>query len=318
MKKLIVLLLTFGLVTTSCENEPLDPILTGDDGSNNGGGNNDGGGNNGGGNNNNDILALASYSFDTNTNVPFFGEFIVNIDYTFNSDNLIGGIITNSPVFGQDIVTNTEITRNSNNKITETNTFYLGQLSDVTTITYNGSGQITQITYNDIESNDEDYEYNFSYSGNVVTKTEVGSEIITEYTYNNSDRLIKKESFINGNSIQLEVLEYDNNGNVISSIMTGDINTMSTYNYDSFENPLVEPFQARDYLSSLGDEYDDQAGNDIAQFGGANNWIGITTDNETFNFNVTYDNSNRILSRNGNFGDSDVTITQEEVFNYVN
>ena len=304
MKKILLILFSITLIT-SCENEPLDPDLTG-------------GGNNNGGNTSNEPLALSAYSFDTNTTVPFFGEIIVNIDYSFNSDNLINNIITDSPIFGQEIITSTEITRDNNNNITQTNTYYLGQLSDVTTITYNGSNQITQITYNDIESNDEDYEFNYTYDGNVVTKTEVGSDIVTIYTFNGNNQLVRKESFENDNTIQLEVLSYDALGNIISSVMSGEINNSSTYTYDSFENPLVEPFQARDYYSSLGDEYDDQAGNSIAQFGSTNNWIGITSDAAEFDFTVTYDDSNRILTRSGSFGDSEVTINQDEVFTYVN
>lgn len=298
---------------TACENEPLDPALTGDIDNNNNGGNDDDGGNT-----SDEFLALSSYTFDTNTTIPFFGDIVVNIDYSFNSDNLIDDILTNSPVFGQEIMTNTEITRDNNNNIIQTNTFYLGQLSDVTTVTYNSSNQITQITYNDIESDEEDYEYNFTYNSNEVTKTEVDSDIITIYTYNSSNRITRKESFASGNSIQLEILDYDSNGNVISSVMSGELNISSTYSYDDFQNPLVEPFQARDYLSSLGDEFDDQAGNSIAQFGSTNNWISVNSDNVEYNFNVTYDDSNRILTRIGNYGDSEVTISQEEMFTYVN
>ncbi|WP_299111381.1 hypothetical protein [uncultured Winogradskyella sp.] len=308
MKKLLLILLTLSLVT-ACDNEPLDPDLTGQ---------NPGGGNGGGNNTSDAPLALSAYTFDTSTSVPFFGEIIVDIDYSFNSDNLISGAITESPVFGQDITTNSEFLRDSNNNIIQSNTYYLGALSDVTTITYNASNQVTQITYNDIESDDEDYEYNYTYDGNVVTKTEVGSDIITIYTFNNNNQLIRKESFQNDISIQLEELTYDTMGNVISSVMSGEINTTSTYSYDTFENPLVEPFQARDYYSSIGDEYDDQAANSIAQFGSTNNWVGITSDVAEFNFTVTYDDSDRILTRSGSFGDDDIQISQSEIFTYVN
>lgn len=305
MKKVLLILLSL-TVMTSCENEPLDPDLTG------------GGDDGGGGNMSEELLALSSYSFDTNTTIPFFGEIIINVDYSFNSDNLIDDIITDSPIFGQEITTNTEVLRDNNNNIIQTNTYYLGNLSDVTTITYNGSNQITQISYNDIESNDEDYTFNYSYNGNEVTKTQVGSDITTVYNFNSSNQLVKKESFQSGNSIQLETLAYDTMGNVTSSVMTGEINTTSSYSYDTFENPLVEPFQARDFYSSLGDEYEDQAGNSIAQFGSTNNWIAINSDAVAYNFTVTYDSNDRILTRSGSFGDAEVQISQDEVFTYVN
>ena len=309
MKKILFILLSLTLIT-SCDNEPIDPELTGETGGNNGGGNN--------GNTSEEFLALSSYSYNTNTNVPFFGEIVVDIDYTFNSDNLLDGFITDSPVFGQEIITNTTVTRDANNNITETNTYYQGSLSDVTTITYNGSGQITQIAYNDIESDDEDYEFNYTYSGSEITKTEVGSDIVTVYTFNGNGRLVKKESFINDSSIQLEILNYDSNGNVVSSVMSGEINTTSSYIYDSNDNPLLEPFQARDQYSIIGDYYDDQAGNSIAHFGGSNNWTGVISDSSEYNFTITYDSDNRILTRNGSFGDAEVQISQDEIFTYVN
>tara|TARA_Y100000815_G_scaffold246167_1_gene245547 strand:- start:97 stop:1026 length:930 start_codon:yes stop_codon:yes gene_type:complete len=309
MKKILFILLSLTLIT-SCDNEPIDPELTGETGGNNGGGNN--------GNTSEEFLALSSYSYNTNTNVPFFGEIVVDIDYTFNSDNLLDGFITDSPVFGQEIITNTTVTRDANNNIIETNTYYQGSLSDVTTITYNGSGQITQIAYNDIESDDEDYEFNYTYSGSEITKTEVGSDIVTVYTFNGNGRLVKKESFINNSSIQLEILNYDSNGNVVSSVMSGEINTTSSYIYDSNDNPLLEPFQARDQYSIIGDYYDDQAGNSIAHFSGSNNWTGVISDSSEYNFTITYDNDNRILTRNGSFGDAEVQISQDEIFTYVN
>ena len=309
MKKILFILLSLTLIT-SCDNEPIDPELTGETGGNNGGGNN--------GNTSEEFLALSSYSYNTNTNVPFFGEIVVDIDYTFNSDNLLDGFITDSPVFGQEIITNTTVTRDANNNIIETNTYYQGSLSDVTTITYNGSGQITQIAYNDIESDDEDYEFNYTYSGSEITKTEVGSDIVTVYTFNGNGRLVKKESFINNSSIQLEILNYDSNGNVVSSVMSGEINTTSSYIYDSNDNPLLEPFQARDQYSIIGDYYDDQAGNSIAHFSGSNSWTGVISDSSEYNFTITYDNDNRILTRNGSFGDAEVQISQDEIFTYVN
>ena len=309
MKKILFILLSLTLIT-SCNNEPIDPELTGETGGNNGGGNN--------GNTSEEFLALSSYSYNTNTNVPFFGEIVVDIDYTFNSDNLLDGFITDSPVFGQEIITNTTVTRDANNNIIETNTYYQGSLSDVTTITYNGSGQITQIAYNDIESDDEDYEFNYTYSGSEITKTEVDSDIVTVYTFNGNGRLVKKESFINDSSIQLEILNYDSNGNVVSSVMSGEINTTSSYIYDSNDNPLLEPFQARDQYSIIGDYYDDQAGNSIAHFSGSNNWTGVISDSSEYNFTITYDSENRILTRNGSFGDAEVQISQDEIFTYVN
>lgn len=306
MKKILLLLCAFTLVT-ACENEPIDSELSGNTG-----------GNNSGGNTSEEPLALASYSFDTDTSIPFFGDIILDNDYNFNSDNLLHSVDSYSQSFGLEFITYTEFTRDNNNNLTVSNTYYLGELSDVTTITYNASNQITQISYNDIESDDEDYTYNYTYDGNVVTKTEVGSDIVTLYTFNSSNQLTRKESFINDTSIQLEVLTYDSTGNVITSTMTGETNVTSTYLYDSNENPLVEPFQARDYFNSLGDEYDDQAGNSYSHFASTNNWIGVITDGTEYNFTVTYDNENRILTRSGSYSEDEVSVTQEETFTYVN
>lgn len=316
MKKIVLLFLAVTLFT-GCENEAIDPALTSgniienpDDDTNNDG--------DGDGDTNNSPLNLSEYSFYSTTTVPFFGELTVNIDYSMGADNLINGIITNSPIFGQDIVTNTEIIRDGNDNTIQTNTFYLGELSDVTTITYNGQNQVTQITYNDIESDDEDYEYNYTYDGNEVTKTEVNSDIVTVYTFNNSNQLLRKESFEGDTSILLEILSYDNDGNVTSSVLSGEQNTNTTYNYDGFDNPLIEPFQSRNTYFTIGDEYDDQAGNTIAQFASTNNWIGINVDGSSFNFTISYDESDRILTRDGSFGDTEVSIEIEEVFTYAN
>ncbi len=305
MKKLLILLVSISLFT-ACDNEALDPGLLNDSG------------NNGGGNTSEEPLALDSYSFDVNSAVPIFGTIIVNSDFFFNSDNHVNNSTVASTFFGQTATENVTFSRNASNQITGYVSMSSGAITNQTTVTYSGN-QVSQIVYNYVEDDEDDYTYNFVYTGNTVTRTEVGSTISTVFTFNTNGKVTKKESFDGTTSILKEVVTYDANGNCSTSSITGEENTSSTFAYDANESPLKDAFSDQYMLSLLNDDYSDEIGSSLAQFDSHNNWIGITTPEGTVNFTVQYDSQNRITSRNGNYDLGDgVVIQQAENFQFVN
>ena len=312
MKKLFLILLTLTLVT-ACDNEPLDNDIY-NSGNTNGNGNGNGNGNN----TSEEALALNSYSFDTNSEVPIFGTIVVNADFFFNSNNKVSTSNIGSTFFGITVNENVTMNRNSNNQIIGFISQSNGTTTNETTVTYSGS-QISQIVYNFIEDDIDDYTYNFAYTDNTITRTEVGSSISTVFTLDTSNRIIKKESFDGDISILLENVTYDGNGNCATSVITGEENTSATYNYDSNENPLKDGFSDQYLLSFLNDDYSDDIGSTLAQFHSTNNWISITTPEGSVNLTVNYDSTNRITSRTGSYDLGDgVLINQAESLQYVN
>jgi hypothetical protein len=305
MKKLLFLLLSITLLT-ACDVEPLGSgVLVNN--------------NNGNGNNTNeDPLALSAYSLDVNSTVPIFGTIVVNSDFSFNSNNHVSNSVIASTFFGQTSTENVVITRDNSNRITGYVSMSSGVTTNETTVTYSGNN-IAQIVYNYIGDDEDDYTYNFTYSGNTITRTEVGSTISTAFTLNGINQLIRKESFDGTTSIKTEVLDYDGLGNCIASIITGEDATSSTFTFDANESPLKDAFSDQYILSFLNDDYSDEVGSSMAQFASPNNWISITTPEGTVNFTVAYDSDNRITNRTGTYDLGDgVLIQLSETFQFVN
>lgn len=305
MKKLILILLSITLFT-ACDVEPLDRDII-----------NNANNNNGNGNNPNNPLALNAYSLDMNSTVPLFGNIVVNSDFSFNSNNLVSSSIVESTFFGQTSTENVVFTRNNSSKITGYTSTSAGVLTNETTVTYSGNN-ISKIVYNYVGDDEDDYIYNFEYTGSTIKRTEVGSTIFTVFTLNNN-KLIKKESFDGATSIKTEVLNYDGLGNCITSIITGEDATSSTFVFDTKSSPLKDAFSDQVQLSFLNDDYSDEVGSSMAQFASPNNWIGVTTPDGTVNFTVQYDTENRITTRNANYNLGDgVLIQQAETFSFSN
>lgn len=320
MKKILLLLCAFTLVT-ACENEPLDPAFTG------------GGNNNGGGNGNSDDLTLSKYELDITLNTSFFGipiESITQTDYFLEE---------NSPGYGE--IESTVTSFGVSETVNETQTVEvnpngqvisflsinsLGQTTNNTTITYDGNN-ITNITYNyyfeEPDEEEEDYEYNFTYNGNTITRTEVGTTISTVFTLDDNNRFFKKESFDDGTLILSETVTFNEDGNCITSTTTGDNNLNITYSYDNFENPIPNQiYNLGNTLSVLNDDYEDTLGDALSHDFASKNCIATSINGESYNFNVTYDNSNRISTRAYEISlEADgVSLTTEfnEIFTYAN
>ena len=306
MKKLIILLLSI-TVFTACDVEPIDRAVL-----------NNANNNNGNENNPNNPLSLNGYSLGMNSIVPIFGTIVVNSDFSFNANNRVSSSVVESTFFGQSATENIVFTRNNSNKITGYVSTSAGVVTNETTVAYDGNN-ISKIVYNYVGDDEDDYTYNFTYTGNSIKRTEVGSTISTVFSLNSNNKLIRKESFDGATSIKTEVLDYDGLGNCISSIITGEEATTSTFIFDTKNSPLKDAFSDQYQLSFLNDDYSDQVGNSMAQFASPNNWIGIITPDASVNFIVQYDSENRITNRNAayNLGDG-VLVQQVESFEFVN
>ncbi|MDX1271650.1 hypothetical protein [Bizionia paragorgiae] len=307
MKK-IVFLLSLAIAFTSCNNEPLDsdiiigaedPFTPTDPGTPS------------------DDLTLATYSYNVDAQVPFFGTITTDSDFTFTNGKA-SAITTEASFLGTTSTTQTEIVTNASNQVTDLLSYEGSTLTNETLIAYDGQN-ISQIVYNFIEDDTEDYTYTFTYNANIATRTDADNGQTTEFEFDGNNNLIRKETFENGVSLQKETLSYLPNGNCASSTMTGETETTVTYAYDTFTNPLKQGFSNQYLLSLFNDDYDSQAGNIIAQFHGVNNWIASTTPEGTFEFTVNYIATNRISTKNSfvDLGEG-ATITQSEVFNYMN
>lgn len=310
MKKLFLILVSITLFT-ACDNEPLDPNLSGTNTNGNGNGN--------GQNTNTAVLALSAYSFDVDATLPLFGSTIVNSDFSFNSNNVVTTTGIETSFFGISINENVTLSRNSAEQVTGFNSVdESGTVTNTTIVTYSNN-QISQIAYDYFADDEDDYTYNFTYNENTITRTEVGSTISSVFTFDANNNVIKKESFDGTTSILVEILTYDANNNCASSTLTGEENTSSVFGYDTNENPLKEAFSDQYLLSLLNDDYSDEVGSTLAQFHSTNNWNTITTPEGTVNFTLQYDASNRITSRGGTYDLGDgVVIQQSEIFQFVN
>lgn len=308
MKNLLVLLVSLSLFT-ACQNEPLEgftfePNSGTDPGTDPGTESSD--------------LQLSSYTFDLDTEVPFLGPIIINSDFIFNTNNKVSTLNVETVAFGFPIVANGTLTRDSSGKITMVKNFEGTTQINQTDISYSSNNNISQIIFDDFLDDTEDYTYNFTTSGNTITKTEAGNPIETQYKSDASGRLIEKSSYENGISIQQEFLTYDANGNCTSVISSGENDNNTTYGYDNFTNPLKEGFSDQYWLTILDDEYDAEAGPALVQFHSTNNWNSVSADGSTVTFMMSYNSANRITSRNGTFSLDGINLVQEETFNYAN
>lgn len=260
---------------------------------------------------------LSTYTFDVNTNAPIFGEIITNTDF-----NIQNGVVTSQnielTIFGFTENSLSTYTRDANENIISIQDTSGGTGQNTTTITYTGTN-ITQIEYDFSADNTDDYIYNFTYSGNTISKTTVGTTDTATFTFDaTTSRLISIEYFDNGVSTVTETLSYDTSGNCTQAVVSsGGTNTTITYNFDNNTNPLKTVFQDVYLLSILNGDHEDEISATIANFHGVNNWIGGESTEGTFNFNPIYDAENKILSKGGvyNLGEG-VTVTQSEVYQY--
>lgn len=311
MKKLILVLLTLSLFT-ACDNEPIDSDLLNQD---------QGGSDDDGGTDSSD-LTLSLYELDTKVNISFFGfplETITNSDLNISENKIASSsaaVSVNSSPF---VTENQTITRNGSGQITsDISVNSEGVTTNEYIISY-ADGNISQIIYDYFEDDEEDYVYNFTYSDNTITRTEVGSDISTVFTLDSSNRVIKKESFDGEFSIQEENVTYAAIGNITSSTVTGETENAVTYEFDANTNPLKIVFDDNYILGFLKDDYSDEIGPVIAQFHSTNNWNGATFNGDAFDFNLQYNAVGRITQREMiyNYGE-DLSFEVRERFTYFN
>ncbi|WP_422107502.1 hypothetical protein [Winogradskyella sp.] len=314
MKKLLFTLLILTLIT-ACDDEPLDAGLTEQGGGDNGGGD-DGGSESG-------DLTLSLYELDTDTSINFLGipiRTITNSDINISDDKIVSSTIIFEIEGAPSETENQVYTRNNDGQIISD--ISVNASSGITTneyiITYT-NGVISQITYDYFEDDFDDYVYNFTYSDNTITRTEEGSNISTVFTIDGFDRIIKKESFDGGFSIQTETITYNGVGNINSSLGTGELDSDYSYDFDDNSNPLRAVYNDNYLLSFLADDYSDEIGPIIAQFHSTNNWNGATFNGETFTFDLQYNSAGRIQRRDiaYDFG-ADLMFEINERFSYVN
>jgi len=316
MKRLVFILftlVTLALITTACDNEPIDSGLIGGIGDDDGGGGDD---------SDSGDLTMSVYELDTDLTISFFG---IPLRTITNSDiNILNDVIVNSTVSlqveGAPAETeNQSYTRNGEGQITNNVSINSGGVTTNEYVITYADGRISQITYDYFEGDEDDYVYNFTYEDNVITRTEEGTGITTEFTLDGFDRIIKKESFDSGTSIQTETITYNGSGNINSSVGTGELSSDVTYNFDSNTNPLQVIYGDNYLLNFLSDEYEDEIGPLIAQFHSTNNWNGATFNGDAFTFDLEYNAVGRISSReiNYDFG-AEFMVKINERFNYVN
>lgn len=309
MKKLAILLVSLSLFT-GCNNEPLEGDFSGITGTGTGTGT-------GGAGTGSTDLSLASYSFDLNSTVPFLGEFIVNTDFIINTNNNISSIDLESVLFGTTFTALGTVTRNNSGQVITIKNFDGSNQTNQTNITYTAN-VISQIEFDDFLDDTEDYVYNFTNGANSITRTTVGSADTVVYTTDGIGRLLIKESFTAGTSVQIETLSYNGNGNCTAVTITNSTSETTNYGFDTFTNPLATTFSDQYWLSILDDDAEESAGALVVQFYSTNNWNSITTSSEQVNFIMQYDSADRITSRDATYDLDGSQLVQSESFNYAN
>lgn len=291
------------LMLTACNIEPIDSGLSGE-GNGNGNGNGNGGGSN--------AFDMSTYAFNTDSTLPIFGQIIVNSDFNINADNVVSSLDVATTFFGSTINETATIARNSSGQITS-----VTSSENVTTVTYN-SGNITQIAYDDLMDDSEDYVFSFTHSGNVITRTSDQNSVQVTYVFDGATNLVSKTTQDGGSTTFAESLSYSN-GNCTLSVVTGSENLSTNYGYDTNTNPLKSVFNDQFLLTILDSEDEESVASVIVQFHSSNNWSNITSDGTTVNFTIQLDSDNRITSRGGNYDLGDgVVINQNETFSYSN
>lgn len=310
MKK--ILLITFSLfIFTACENEPLDPFLATEDPITDPGGGSE-----------SDDLSLSVYELDIDLNISFFGTPIqstTNSDLIIENDKYVSGNIAFSVDGGPFINETQTVTRNQDGQmISEISVDESNTVTNETIVTYL-DGNVETISYDYFEDDVDDYFYTFTYDANTITRVEQESNITTVFTLDSTGRIIQKESFENDISIQKEIVTYSPEGNIDSSIITGEIERNTTFSFDDNTNPLQLIYSDNYLLQFFTDEYDDSIGEAIAQFNSTNNWNGADFDGDSFTFDLTYNSVGRIETRTiaFNLGEEFSTEINERFF-YVN
>lgn len=307
-KTLLITSVLLAFFCFSCDDEPLDSNIVLENPTIGGGGT--GGGTGGGG-----TTTLTAYSYDVNSTLPIFGTIITNTDFTIGGNFITGGS-TEITVLG--ITSNgvSAITRNTAGNVTEITNSTGGTVQNRTTLTYTGTN-ITQLVFEDLEDNSENYTYTFVYSGNTITRTNAAANESAIFTFESSNStLIQFESLSGTTVTQTEILTYTG-GNCISSAVTGTNSATNVFEHDGFTNPLKQLFD-NDYLMTIFDtDNESEIGTTLTLFHSTNNWVRIETSQGTSDFTITYNSDNNITSRNGNFDLGDgVTIAQSEAFQY--
>ena len=292
MKKLLLIFLSITLFT-ACENEPLDLGFIDESENNNGNGTGD------------ELnYFLSSFNAILDTTLPFFGQTITNA--TINYNQLGVPLITNTATttIGITINTTSTVTVNSENYITEVNTTLDNDssLSDVQTFTYDASNRLISSTYNNIESDDEDYSYTFTYNGFEITRTEQNTGAITIFMLNSENQLISQTTTQNGIETSSEIFQYNSEGNCISGTYSVDGTTITRgFVYDTYTNPLyimnqsLYPNSTYPPIGILDNDLNSQLSTSLS-ISGSRNVIAQVINGTIYNHEVTYDSNNRILT----------------------
>jgi hypothetical protein len=310
MKKLLLILLTLSLIT-ACEDEALDPDLTDQNG-----------GDDGGNGSESTDLTLSLYELDTDVSFSLFGipiRTVTNSDLNVSNDKVVSSVVNVSVENSPFETENQSYMRNGSGQITNNKSVNSEGVTTNEYIINYSEDNISQISYDYFEDDEDDYVYSFIYDGNAITRTEVDSNISTVFTLDGSSRIIKKESFDGTFSIQTEILAYSGDGNINSSITTGETESNTSYSFDDKESPLKAVYEDNYLLQFLSDDYSDEIGPLVAQYLSANNWTGATFNGDAFTFDLEYNTVGRITSRDiaYDFG-PEFMFEFNERFNYAN
>ncbi|EDP97469.1 hypothetical protein U8527_03910 [Kordia algicida OT-1] len=261
---------------------------------------------------------MKSFSSTTGDETSFTADFVINLNNQFTAQN------TTLTIFGITVNGVGNIIRDENSRVREVRTTVDGVLVNRTSVSYT-LDKISTIMYEDLEDASENFTFSYIHANNVVTRTKEGTNFSTRFTFDPStSKLMLRETMENGMTIKTETISYDSNGNLTSSVITGqDANTF-TYTYDNNTNPLRNSLNDLYAFSILNDEYDDQYEHWQAMIYSNNNVTNVSTTQGNSNLNVEYDAGNRIINRNGTIFSSlpniadDTTITINETFQYIN
>ncbi|WP_046756561.1 hypothetical protein [Kordia jejudonensis] len=244
-------------------------------------------------------------------------------DFTINSQNQFLSQNTSLTFLGITVDANAAIIRDQNTRVIGAITRIGGVITNRASVTYN-VGKIATIVYEDLEDATENFTFTFSHFVNEVTRVKEGTIYSTKFTFDDDNRLIKRETMESGVVVKTENITYDSNGNLVSAAITGQDPNTFTYTHDTNQNPLSLTMNDLYKFLIFYDEYDDQYEHWQAMVYSNNNVTGVTTMQGASNLDVQYDAGNRIISRSGTLYSSlpnisnDVIITIDETFQYIN
>jgi hypothetical protein len=260
------------------------------------------------------IKTFSSAGDDT----TFSTDFTINLNNQFISQNTMFtflGITVNGV---------STVIRDEFSRVTQVRTFVDDVLINRTTISYN-LDKITDISYEDLEDASENFIFSYTHTNNAITRVKEGANRSTKFTFDTTtNKLVVRETMENGTIVKTENISYDSNGNITSIVITGQDANTYTYAHDNNTNPLLNSLNDLYLFSILNDEYDDQYEHWQAMIYSPNNVTSVTTQQGSSNLDIQYDASNRIITRNGTIFtsvptvSSDVTITIDETFEYIN